>query len=130
MSNKSSMFVSIGKHIFDLNSITNVSYLSNKNLVYIINNPNSFLLNDEEYQQLINYYFPYEHINENNNNIKNDMIPKYVIVGKNMFNTTFITHVLYDKYKNTVSVFINNNPNAMQITTEDYQLLIKYLLAS
>lgn len=132
MANKSSMFVPVGKHIFDLNSITNISYLPDKNSVYVINNPNGFLLTDEEYQQLINYYFPneYENKKNNNNNIHNDILPKYVIVGKNMFNTTVITHVLHDKNKNAVSVFINNNLNAMQITQEDYQLLIKYLLAS
>ena len=121
MSNKTSMFVPVGKNIFDLNSITNITYIDGKAQVYVTNNTNGFELSDKEYQQLLDYYFSHKDIPVE------CMIPKYVLVGKNMFNTTMITHVMDN---NKVLVYINNNPNGMEITDDEYQLLIKYLLAN
>jgi len=121
MSNNSSMFVPVGQNIFDLNSITNIEYVIKNIQVYVKNNPNGIVITNEEYQQLINYIFSYQH------KLRNEEIPKYVLVGKNMFNTDMITHVMYNNGQ--VLVFINNNPNGMPISKDEYQLLIKYLLA-
>jgi len=121
MSNNLSMFVPVGQNIFDLNSITNIEYVIKNIQVYVKNNPNGIVITNEEYQQLINYIFSHQH------KLRNEEIPKYVLVGKNMFNTDTITHVMYNNGQ--VLVFINNNPNGMPISKDEYQLLIKYLLA-
>lgn len=119
MSNKTSMFVPVGKNIFDLNSITNIQYSNDNILVYVINNPNGITLTNEEYSQLLHYFF-------SNNNMSINMIPKYILVGNNMFVTNTITHVLYNDGNSLV--FIINNQTDMPITEDEYDLLIKYLL--
>lgn len=121
MSNKNSLFVLVGENIFDLNSITNIGCVGTNIHVYIRNNSVGVPLTSKEYHQLLNYFFPHKYISPNYE------IPEYILVGNNMFNTNLITHALHNNEKSLV--FVNKNPNGMPITYEEYQLLIKYLLA-
>jgi len=110
MTDKKPMFVPVGKNIFDLNVITNIAYSTETIQVYIKNNPNGVQITVNEYEQLIHYLFGGE------NTLSTEMIPQHVLVGKNMFNTDMITHVLYNNGK--VLVYINNNPTGMTITDD------------
>ena len=124
MLNNKSIFVFVGKNIFDLNSITNMSFREGTSLVFINNISDGIIINNNEYKQLIDYFFSNIFITIN------EIVPKYVLVGKNMFVTNLITHVLYNNNNENPLVFINNNPNGMIITENEYELLIKYLLSS
>ena len=124
MLNNKSIFVFVGKNIFDLNSITNMSFREGTSLVFINNISDGIIINNNEYKQLIDYFFSNIFITIN------EIVPKYVLVGKNMFVTNLITHVLYNNNNEKPLVFINNNPNGMIITENEYELLIKYLLSS
>jgi hypothetical protein len=114
------MFVPVGKHIFDLRSITNIKYNDDVILVYVANNPNGFAITSDEYDQLLHYFF-------SGANKHTDMVVKYVLVGKDMFVTDMITHVLCND--DEIFVFINGNQTGFPLTKNKYELLIKYLLA-